>query len=128
MFKLPQLTSIDFPAIDFSRLDLNALRNSDVAKRLAALGLPAIDTGKVAAAVRDAAYLAVGLGVVGVERIQTRRRTIAATASVLEARLDTVVDRLESVLPDQAGLVVGQARDITRVARSQVRGLIHSAA
>ncbi len=39
-----------------------------------------------------------------------------------------VVDRLESALPEQAGHLVGQARDISRVARKQVRGLIRSAA
>lgn len=157
MFKLPQLSSIDFPSIDFSRLDVNALRNSDVAKRFAAIDLPTIDTEKVAAVVRDAAYLTVGLGVVAVEQAQVRRRKIAARASermstskprvealrgtvesrlvridaqvdALGARIDSVVDRLEAVLPEQAGLVVGQARDITRVARKQVRGLIRSAA
>jgi len=114
MFKLPQLSSIDFPSIDFSRLDINAVRNSDVAKRLAAIDLPNIDTDKVAAAVRDAAYLTVGLGVVAVD--------------ALEARIDSVVDRLETVLPERAGLVVGQARDITRVARKQARGLFRTAA
>ena len=95
MFKVPQLPSIDFPSIDLSRLDVEALRNSDLVKRLSAIDIAAIDTDKVGAVVRDAAYLTVGLGVVAVE---------------------------------QAGHVVGQARDFTRVAREQVRGLIRSAA
>jgi hypothetical protein len=59
--------SIDFPAIDFSQLDINALRD-----KLPKIDLPAIDTAKLTAAVRDAGYIAVGLGVVAVERAQAR--------------------------------------------------------
>ena len=84
---------------DFSRLDVSALC--------------------------DAGYLIVGAGVVAAERAQAR---LAAHKTRIETRAETVVDRIESVLPEQAGLVVGQARDITRVAREQVRGLIRSAA
>jgi hypothetical protein len=72
MFKLPEMPfdfpSFDFPAIDFSKLDVNALRNA----KLPSVDLPAIDTAKLTAAVRDAAYIAVGLGVVAVERAQAR--------------------------------------------------------
>jgi hypothetical protein len=100
MFKLPQLSSsIDFPSIDFSRLDASVLR--------------------------DAAYLVVGVGVVAVERAQAR---LTANKARVENRVEIMVDRLESVMPQQAGLVMGQARDISRVARQQVRGLIRSAA
>ena len=82
MFKLPEMPTIDFssiklpaidfptidfPSIDFSRLDVNALRD-----RLSKIDLPAIDTAKLTAAVRDAGYIAVGLGVVAVERAQAR--------------------------------------------------------
>ena len=134
MFKLPE-----FPAIDFSGLDVNALRQSSFAKRIAAIELPKIDTEKLTAVVRDAAYLTVGLGVTAVERAQARRRQLATSVEArlarvdqrvdaAEARVDTIVDRLESVLPEQAGHLVGQARDISRVARKQVRGLIRTAA
>ena len=100
MFKLSQLSSsIDFPSIDFSRLDASVLR--------------------------DAAYLVVGVGVVAVERAQAR---LTANKARVENRVEIMVDRLESVMPQQAGLVMGQARDISRVARQQVRGLIRSAA
>ena len=60
--------SFDFPAIDFSKLDLNALRSA----KLPSVDLPAIDTAKLTAAVRDAAYIAVGLGVAAVEQAQAR--------------------------------------------------------
>ena len=96
MFKLPE-----FPSIDFSALDVNALRESDVAKRLAAF-----DTDKVTAALRDAAYLTVGLGVAAVQRAQESGRQVAATFNERNARL------------------AGQIRDIG----TQVRGLIRTAA
>ena len=72
MFKLPEMPfdfpAFDFPAIDFSKLDVNALRNA----KLPSVDLPVIDTAKLTAAVRDAAYIAVGIGVVAVERAQAR--------------------------------------------------------
>ena len=72
MFKLPEMPfdfpPFDFPSIDFSKLDVNALRNA----KLPSVDLPTIDTAKLAAAVRDAAYIAVGLGVVAVERAHAR--------------------------------------------------------
>ena len=77
MFKLPQLSAVDFPSIDFSRLDINALRNSEVAKRLAAIEVPTIDTDKVAAAIRDAAYLTVGFGIVAVQQVRGLIRSAA---------------------------------------------------
>jgi hypothetical protein len=139
MFKLPE-----FPSIDFSGLDVNALRQSELAKRISAIelpkiDLPKIDTEKVVAIVRDAAYLTVGLGAVAVERAQASRRRLATTVEArlarvdervdaAEARVDEVIDRIENVLPEQAGHLVGQARDMSRVARKQVRGLIRTAA
>ena len=46
----------------------------------------------------------------------------------IEARLDAVVAQLEQRLPEQASAVVGQAHDLAKAARKQVRGLIRSAA
>ncbi len=66
MFKLPE-----FPAIDFSALDLNALRDSELGKRITA-NVQSIDTEKARTVVRDAAYMTVGLGVIAVERAQAR--------------------------------------------------------
>lgn len=67
---LPSITlpAVDFPSIDFSRLDISVLRNVTLPK----VDLPAVDTAKVTAAVRDAAYVAIGLGAVAVERAQAR--------------------------------------------------------
>jgi hypothetical protein len=72
MFQLP-----DFPSIDFSALDLNAVRNSALGKRIAKIDLAGIDTDKVTAAVRDAAYLTVGIGVAAVNQARGLIRTAA---------------------------------------------------
>lgn len=123
MFKLP-----DFTAIDFSRLDVNALRNIDLSKYVPNIDLPTVDAEKFTAAVRDAAYLTVGIGSVAFEQAQARRRLLVEQVNAVEARVDTVVDKIEGILPDQAGALFGQARDFSRVARKQVRGLLRTAA
>jgi hypothetical protein len=95
MFKLP-----DFPSVDFSKFDLDALRKLDLSKYVpevnfpkidlrnidfpmidfAAIDFPSIDVSKLTDAVRDAAYLTVGLGIAAVE--QAREITDAARARV----------------------------------------------
>ncbi|MGZ4792253.1 MAG: hypothetical protein ACXWBO_10335 [Ilumatobacteraceae bacterium] len=77
MFNIPQLPSIDFPSIDLSRFDVGALRNSTLSKRLSEIDIPSIDTDKVTALVRDAAYLTVGLGVVAVQQVRGLIRNAA---------------------------------------------------
>ena len=100
MFKLPE-----FPAIDFSKLDLDALRKLDLSKYVPAVNFPevnfpkvdlrnidystlnlpgnwpTIDASKLADAVRDAAYLTVGVGIAAVE--QAREITDAARSRVI---------------------------------------------
>jgi hypothetical protein len=145
MFKLPDFPKVDFPkvdfpSIDFSGLDLDALRNFDFAKfvpavkfptvDLPSVDLPGIDVSKLTAAVRDAAYLSVGIGVTAVEQAQARRRELAASLTErLEAtkvQLDTVVDKIEAVLPDKAAALFGQARGLTEAAREQMLGIIRT--
>jgi hypothetical protein len=68
MFKLP-----DFPSVDFSKFDVDALRNIDVSKYVPSVNFPtvempsfdkaAVDVTKLTDAVRDLAYLTVGIGV-----------------------------------------------------------------
>ena len=167
MYKLPDFSSIEFPSIDFSRFDpskidlskfdLPAFRNIDVSKYIPNIDLPTGEANKFARALRDAAYITVGLGVVAVEQVQARRQQLVTAISdrfgaskthvetllstfetrlakmdeqvnAVEARVDVVVDKLEGVLPEQAGALFGQARDLTKVARKQVRGLIRTAA
>ena len=45
----------------------------------------------------------------------------------LDTKLDTAMAKLEGQLPDQAAAIVGQAHDLAKAARKQVRGLIRSA-
>jgi hypothetical protein len=105
MFKLP-----DFPSIDFSKLDLDALRKLDLSKYVpavnfpvgnipkvdlrnievptidwptidfAAIDFPSIDVTKLTDAVRDAAYLTVGVGIAAME--QAREIADAARSRV----------------------------------------------
>ena len=82
MFKLP-----DFPAVDFSKFDLDALRDFDISKYVPAVNfpkvdmpsvdMPTIDVDKLTAAVRDAAYLTVGLAAAALEQAQVRSRELA---------------------------------------------------
>jgi hypothetical protein len=70
---LPKLPT--FPGIDFSALDVNALRD-----RLSSID-PAkltVHTAKLTEAARDAAYIAIGVGVTSIELAKARREQITA--------------------------------------------------
>jgi hypothetical protein len=145
MASTPRSTPFDFGKFDLSKLP-----------RLDASTFAGLDDRLVTAA-RDAAYITIGFGVLTFQQAQVRRRELAHALSEhfgtsrtqvedlisgfetqlrklekpldeLEARLDSTVDRIESVLPQQLATVVGQAHDIAKSARAQVRGLIRSAA
>ena len=83
MFKLP-----DFPSVDFSKFDVDALRNIDVSKYMTAVNipkfempsvdLPNVDVAKLTEAVRDLAYLTVGLGVTAAGQVREIVRNAAA--------------------------------------------------
>ena len=105
---------------------------------------------KLVAALRDAAYITVGFGVLTVQQAQVRRRevvkaladrfgaskgrieelltTAEARIKGIEQRFDTAVEKLEGRLPQQAAAVVGQAHDLAKAARSQVRSRVRVAA
>ena len=93
--------------------------------------------------VRDAAYTAVGLGVLGVQRLQVRRRDLsravacvartqwkpqvrdAATrlqtlATTADAKVNPILDRWEEGLPDATRELVRAARDKATEARDAV--------
>jgi hypothetical protein len=137
MFKLP-----DFPSVDFSKFDVDALRNIDVSKYVPTVNLPkvemptvdisSVDVTKLTDAVRDLAYLTVGIGVAVAERTQARRRELATTIvdgyEATKIQFDTVVDKIESAVPTKAATLFGQARERADAASSQVLGLIRTAA
>lgn len=103
--------------------------------------------------VRDALYVTVGLGVIGVTNLreQLERPTVdvaalsgaveslnerfeSATADLddrfaaIESRLDAVLDQLEDGLPDPAREVVANARGAAKEARAHLRTLTGRAA
>ena len=140
--KLPELKMPTFPSVDFSALDASKLAGMD---------------DKLVGAVRDAAYVTIGFGVLAFQQAQVRRREIVRGLAdrfgtsktqveellttiegqlgklderftALESKLDTTVAQLEDRLPEQAAAFVGQAHDFAKAARKQVRGLIRTAA
>ncbi len=114
-------------------------------------------TQEITKAVRDAAYVVVGLGVLGVQRAQVRRhelmKSLAEPRTQFEDRLgdargeitkrvkevdsavEQVIGRLEATLepiegrlPTQARDLVKQAHEQAREARQQLRTLLHNVA
>jgi ABC-type transporter Mla subunit MlaD len=83
-------------------------------------------------AVCDATYIAVGVGVVAAQRIQTKAQALARRLDdrfeTIETKIEAAVDRVERRLPAQAEHLLGQARGVTRVARDQLRTFVRPAA
>lgn len=134
MFKLP-----DFPSVDFSKFDLEALRNFDLSKYVPVAKFPTmdlpnadIDVSKLTEAVRDAAYLTIGLGAAAVEQTQARARELADKINdgfeSTKIHTDALADKIEAILPDKVATLFGQAREMSDAARTQVIGLIRNAA
>ena len=142
MAQLPKFPTVTFPSFDFSGLDANKLAGFDE---------------KLVGAVRDAAYVTIGFGVLAFQQAQVRRREVVKNLAdrfgtsksqmdemlktfearignlderfdALDAKLDTAVGKIEERLPEQAAALVGQAHDLAKTARKQVRGLIRTAA
>ncbi len=130
----------EFPSFDFSKIEL-----------------PKLDTHKLVEALRDAAYITVGLGVLAFQKSQEASKDLAepltsrfnmgktqveelrskleksfadldARLVALEGKLDEAVEGLEARLPEQAGAILSQAHDVAKSARKQVRELFRSAA
>ena len=127
-----------FPSVDISGLDVSRLAETNE---------------KLVAAVRDAAYVTVGFGVLAVQQAQVRRREMVrgiaerfgtskaqveqmlskfesqfakfdARVVAMESKIDSAVEKIEDRLPQQAATVVGQAHGLVKVARQQVREFV----
>lgn len=114
-------------------------------------------TDEITKTARDAAYVVVGLGVLGFQRAQVRRQELSKRLAEPKAqveerigevrgeftkrvkgvderveqaisRLEASFEPLEQRLPGQARALVVQARTQTREARQQLRNLITSVA
>lgn len=142
MAQLPKFPTVTFPSFDFSGLDANKLAGLDE---------------KLVGAVRDAAYVTIGFGVLAFQQAQVRRREVVQNLAdrfgtsrsqmdemlksveaqiaklderfdAIDAKLDSAVVKIEDRLPEQAAAIVGQAHDLAKAARKQMRGLIRTAA
>ncbi|MCE9623797.1 MAG: hypothetical protein K8R99_15765 [Actinomycetia bacterium] len=127
-----------FPSVDISGLDVSRLADTNE---------------KLVAAVRDAAYVTVGFGVLAVQQAQVRRREMVRNIATrfgtskaqveqmlgkfetqfakldtrvvaMETKIDAAVEKFEDRLPHQAAAVVGQAHGLVKAARKQVRDLV----
>jgi DNA-directed RNA polymerase len=114
-------------------------------------------THEITKTARDAAYVVIGLGVLGFQRAQVRRRELikyltepqtpfedrfgdarselGKRVREIDSVVEQVIDRIESTfepieerLPAQARDLVRQARSQARDARQQLRSLLHNAA
>ncbi len=85
--------------------------------------------------IRDAAYTVVGLGVLGVQRLQVQRRDLSRSlrpqvrdaasrlqtlATTADAKVNPVLDRFEENLPDATRDLVRAAREVATEARDAV--------
>lgn len=66
---------------------------------------------------KDAAYVAIGLGVIGFQRAQVRRRELAKRAKELEERMGPALKDLE----DRLEPVAQQARQAVKETAEQLR-------
>lgn len=127
-----------FPSVDISGLDVSRLADTNE---------------KLVAAVRDAAYVTVGFGVLALQQAQVRRREMVrgiatrfgtskaqveqmlakfetqfakldSRVVAMETKIDAAVEKFEDRLPHQAAAVVGQAHGLVKAARQQVRDLV----
>jgi hypothetical protein len=151
-----------FPALDFSKLDLSKLSGFDWSKMSTIDPAQLADRfagmdDKLVSAVRDAAYITVGFGVLAFQQAQVRRRELVSSLSdkfgasrtqvddllasfeaqlrkfdgsldSFETTLDRKVEQVSARLPEQAASFVAQAHDAAKAARKQLRGLISTAA
>ncbi|MEZ5219603.1 MAG: hypothetical protein R2715_24155 [Ilumatobacteraceae bacterium] len=93
--------------------------------------LPKLDAERAQRAARDAAHLAIGLGVLSFQRAQVRRQEFIATATErrtellhgaeqLGATVDGLVDSATGRLPEPIAGAVRTATGATRTVRNQM--------
>lgn len=88
---------------------------------------------------KDAAYITVGLGVIGFQKAQVRRQElkkqlktqladtrgqIEKLAKTVEDRVEPVLDQVEDKLPEQAKDLVKQAREAAKDVQGQLLAIV----
>ncbi len=134
------LTKLDLPKLDLPGVDtdrvLGVLR--DAVYVMIGFGVLTVQQAQVRrrelAARISARPAATQLGL-GKEQVEELLKTLEGRLGglderfdQLEGKLDAAVDALGERLPDQAGALLGQAHEVAKAARKQVRGLLVSAA
>jgi len=80
----------------------------------------------VTARLRDSLYTVVGLGVLGIQQAQVRRRDLrrdlARLAVELDERVDPILDDVEARLPDDLRPLLVQARSAARSVQRTLLG------
>ena len=138
MTKFPTIPT--FPSLDLSGLDASRLADTNE---------------KLVAAVRDAAYVTVGFGVLALQQAQVRRRELVRGIAerfgvgktqveellakfetqiakldervvAMETKIDATVEKIEDRLPHQAAAVVSQAHGLVKAARNHVRNFVRN--
>ena len=154
MASIPTFPSIDLSKLDLSKLDLSKfeIAGVDTDKVLGVLrdaayvviGFGVLTVQQVQVRRRElvnnvsdqAVVKQLGLGKEQVEELvkglESRLGQLDERLDRLESKLDTAVegflDTVGDKLPEQAGAFLGQAHEVAKAARKQVRGLLVSAA
>jgi len=106
----PTFPSIDLSAFDLSKIDLSKIDLSKI--DLSRIEVAGLDTDKVLGVLRDAAYVAIGFGVLTVQQVQVRRRELTTQLRQLGVgmeQVDDVVKQLEAARKQMRGLLVSAA-------------------
>jgi hypothetical protein len=142
------LTKLDLSKLDLSKLDLGALPDVDVERLtglLRDLAYVAIGFGVLTvqqAQVRrreltqrlrtNAVVQQLGASPAQIDElisaVEARIGQLDERLQGVESKLDAAVEAFEARLPEQAGALVGQAHEVAKAARTQLRGLVRNAA
>jgi len=87
---------------------------------------------------KDAAYVAVGFGVLSFQRAQVRRQELAKAAEVrfgaaerrlasVEAKVEHAIEQVADQLPGPTGEFIGQLHRTAKAARTQIRSRLRAA-
>ena len=119
--------------------------------------IPGVDVDRLSTVAKDAAYVAVGLGVLTFQKAQVRRHELTAQLrstvtegrqqlggiakfvgenaviidgriTAAEQRIDQVVDHLASAIPAPVDRIINQMHGAAKAARSPLHGLLQSVA
>ncbi len=139
------LSKLDFSKLDFSKLEIAGIDTDkvlgvirDAAYVVVGFGVLTVQQVQVrrrelARSISDQTVVKqLGIGKEQVEELlkslETRMSQLDGRLDELETKLDTAIESLGDKLPEQAGAFLGQAHDMAKAARKQVRGLLVNAA